>query len=221
MHILFDLDGTLTDSREGIARCYQHALVELGCPAPAVSALTKYVGPPLASCFQKLLQTDDPITIERAVMSYRRRFEERGMFENELYPGIRDALEVLSDSSHQLYVVTAKPRAYANTILKHFGIDRFFQAVYGPDFGQRYFTKGSLVETALKLSGIAAQAACLIGDRADDIAAATDNRLRAIGVTWGYGGREELTLAGADALVGSAIELVNYIQSIPGSVSAR
>ena len=221
MHVLFDLDGTLTDSREGIARCYQHALTELERPVPPASALSGFVGPPLASCFKALLNTDDPTLIERAVASYRQRFEIVGMFENVLYPGILDALRVLSGASHQLYVVTAKPMPYANSILKHFGIAGFFQAVYGPDLGQRYFAKGSLVETAVKTSGIVAQAACLVGDRADDIIAATSNSLRSIGVTWGYGGREELTAAGPDALVDSAIELVNYIQSIPDSVAAR
>jgi phosphoglycolate phosphatase len=213
MHLLFDLDGTLTDSREGIIRCYQHALGELGRVVPPASDLTAFVGPPLASCFRSLLQTDDRDTIEEAVASYRRRFEERGMFENALYPGIAGALAALAGEGHQLYVVTAKPAVYATRILKHFAIDAFFQAVYGPEMGQRYFDKAALVEVALKTSGILPAAACMTGDRSDDVAAAKENGVHAIGVTWGYGGRDELTRSGADVLVDSAEEFVRYVRT--------
>jgi phosphoglycolate phosphatase len=213
MHLLFDLDGTLTDSREGIVRCYQHALTELGHPVPPASALVAYVGPPLASCFRSLLGTDDRDTIERAVASYRRRYEERGMFENALYPGIADAVATLADEGHQLYVVTAKPAEYAARIVKHFAIDGFFQAVHGPEMGQRYFDKAALVETALLTSGIPPAAACMAGDRSDDVAAAKENGVHAVGVTWGYGGRDELMRAGADVLVDSADGFVRYVRA--------
>jgi phosphoglycolate phosphatase len=213
MHLLFDLDGTLTDSREGIVRCYQHALLELGRPVPPAPALTACVGPPLAACFRELLQTDDPLTIERAVASYRRRFEERGMFENVLCPGIAEALATLADTGHRLAVVTAKPAVYATRILKHFAIDGFFQTVHGPEMTQRFFDKASLVEAARATSGLP-DTCCVIGDRADDVAAAKDNNLHAVGVTWGYGGRDELMRAGADALVDSAPDLVDYIRRV-------
>jgi phosphoglycolate phosphatase len=213
MDLLFDLDGTLTDSRDGIVRCYQHALAELGRAVPPASDLGAFVGPPLASCFRSLLQTDDCETIERAVASYRRRYEERGMFENSLYPGIADALAALAHEGHRLYVVTAKPASYATRILEHFTIDAFFQAVYGPEMGQRYFDKGMLVETALKTSAIPPEVAYMAGDRSDDVAAAKENGVHAIGVTWGYGGRDELIQSGADVLIQSPSDLVAYIRS--------
>src|ERR687892_317008 len=102
MHVFFDLDGTLTDSRPGIVRCYQHALSELGREIPSEHELTPYVGPPLASCLAALLQTDDIATIDRAIACYRNRFERQGIFENALYPGVVEALSALSEAGHRL-----------------------------------------------------------------------------------------------------------------------
>lgn len=212
MHVLFDLDGTLTDSRDGIVRCYQHALAELGREVPSGRELMPYVGPPLASCFAALLQTDDEATIEQAITSYRHRFDRQGIFENALYSGIVEALSALSRTAHPLYVVTSKPAAYANRILEYFAIAKFFRAVYGPELSDRRFSKAWLVRTALNANGIMRQSAFIVGDRADDIAAARQNGVRSIGVTWGYGSRQELETAGADALAESAAELVEYIE---------
>jgi phosphoglycolate phosphatase len=119
MHVFFDLDGTLTDSRPGIVRSFQHALSELGQTLPSDHELTPYVGPPLARCFAELLQTADTATIEQAIACYRRRYEREGILENALYPGIVEALSVLAESGHRLYVVTSKPATYANWILEH------------------------------------------------------------------------------------------------------
>lgn len=213
MHVLFDLDGTLTDSRQGIVRSYQHALLELGFDVPADRELTPYVGPPLATCFSKLLQTDDAATIERAVASYRKRYEQQGIFENALYPGIADTLVALSDAAHTLYVVTAKPATYANRIVEHFGLAKLFRAVYGPELADRQFSKRSLIHTALKANALRCQSALMIGDRADDIAGARENGVRSMGATWGYGSREELETAGADMLVDTPLELVGFIRS--------
>lgn len=215
MHLLFDLDGTLTDSREGIVRCYQHALGELGFAVPPAAELTRYVGPPLARCFAALLETNDAGMIERAVASYRTRFERRGIFENALYPGIAEALEALS-AHHTLYIVTAKPTAYAERIVEHFAIARWFRTVYGPELADRQFSKGSLVHAALKDNGVAHGSALVVGDRADDVAAARENEVRSIGVTWGYGSRDELEEAGADSLIDSPTELVDSINRAIG-----
>lgn len=215
MHVLFDLDGTLTDSREGIIACFQHALAELGWPVPPASELMSCLGPPLAGCFASLLHTDDPGTIERAVASYRARYEHRGIYENRVFPGIVEALTGLSRAGHQLYVVTAKPSAYAGRILAHFRLDAFFRGVYGPDLAARRFHKGSLVQAALSENGLTAESAVMIGDRADDINAARQNSIRSLGVTWGYGSREELEAAGAHALVDTPAELADHIVTEP------
>src|SRR5258706_7667760 len=120
MHLLFDLDGTLTDSREGIMRCIQHALVELGVCGHSVEAINQQVGPALHASFAALLQTSDLDRLDLAVAIFRRRFEQVGMFENALYPGVDEALEEFAASGFSLYIVTAKPRVYARQILEPF-----------------------------------------------------------------------------------------------------
>lgn len=214
MHLLFDLDGTLTDSRQGIIRCIQHALRGTGCEAPPAEQLTRYVGPPLARSFSILLGTSEPVLIDRAITTYRQRFERLGMFENSVYPGIEEALSTFAKIGHDLYVVTAKPRIYAGEILSHFGIASLFRGVYGPDLGQRHFTKESLMREAMRDCDAEARQAVMIGDRAEDIIGARAIGLRSVAVTWGYGEREELEAAQPDHLVHSASELVACIRGV-------
>jgi phosphoglycolate phosphatase len=215
MHIFFDLDGTLTDSRPGIVRCYQHALSTLGRRIPSEDELTPYVGPPLASCFAALLQTEDTAIIEQAISCYRHRFERQGILENALYSGIPEALATLSDAGHRLYIITSKPTVYANRVLEHFAIAGFFRAVYGPELADRQFSKSPLVHRALNEHEITREYAIVVGDRGDDIAAARQNGLRSIGITWGYGSRQELETAGARVFVDSPAELVERITRAP------
>jgi phosphoglycolate phosphatase len=148
LDLLFDLDGTLTDSRPGIVRCIEHALTEVGVPSPGLDALTTYVGPPLPRSFATLLGTSDPKRIELAIASYRRRFEEVGMFENRLYPGIDAVLAELAGAGHRLHLVTAKPRVYAARILEHFKLSGCFRGVFGPELGQRDYSKETLIHQA-------------------------------------------------------------------------
>jgi phosphoglycolate phosphatase len=215
MHLLFDLDGTLTDSRCGILRCFQHALDELACEAPVESTLESYIGSPLpiGECFAELLGTTDPVCIDRAVALYRSRFERVGMFENALYPGAGEALAELDAAGHTLHVVTAKPAVYARRILDHFSIAPFFASIHGPDLGDRDVTKTDLVRRCLVHSRAAAAEAVVIGDRGADIIAARANTARSIGVRWGYGDREEL--ADADHIVESWKELLACLARQP------
>src|ERR1051325_4188746 len=136
MHLLFDLDGTLIDSREGVVHCFLYGLTEAGVEAPAIEALTQYVGPPLAESLAALIPKSDPRLIEVAIAAYRRRFEQVGIFKNKLYPGITNTLEELSALGHCLCLVTAKPHKYARQILDRLEIEHLFRAVYGPDLAQ-------------------------------------------------------------------------------------
>ena len=179
---------------------------------PPDAALTRLVGPPIETVSPSLLGTDEPATIERAIASYRGRFEAVGMFENTLYPGIADALASFDRLGIPMLVVTSKPAPYARRIVEHFGIAGFFRGVQGPDLGERGYTKATLVRAALASLGIGASAAPMIGDRVDDVGGAKENGTLVIGVTWGYGGREELEAAGADAIVDSPAELVRCVE---------
>lgn len=209
---MFDLDGTLTDSREGVIRCIQQALVEADIVPPSIEELTRYVGPPLPASFATLLGTSDVERIERAIATYRHRFEQVGMFENRLYPGIPEMLAAFGVADHEMCVVTAKPRAYAVQILEYFGIARLFCGVYGPELGDRSYTKASLIREACIGMSARAVRAVMIGDRAEDVHGAKSNDLGSVAVTWGYGDREELEGAQPDRIVVSSGELVEYIR---------
>lgn len=210
MQVMFDLDGTLTDSRVGVVRCIAQALEDAGVESPPTDELRQYVGPPLAASFERLLRTDDADRIERAIAVYRHRFERVGMFENHLYPGVADMLDALTPH-HELHVVTAKPRVYAIRILEHFGLSKRFRSVNGPELGARNYTKESLIrEVVARLRGT--QEGLMVGDRAEDVLGAKRNAVRTVAVSWGYGDRYELEAASPDRIVDSSDELVEHVR---------
>jgi len=211
MHLLFDVDGTLTDSREGIVRCIHYAILELGADAPPVESLTQYVGPPLPASFATLLGTSDPKRVDLALAAYRRRFERLGMFENALYPGIAEALEQFAAAGFGLHVVTAKPRVYARQILDHFNLSSRLRVVHGPELDQRDYSKASLVREACVEAHIGSHDGTVIGDRAEDMLAAKRNGLCSVAALWGYGGREELEAARPDCLASSIADLARFL----------
>jgi phosphoglycolate phosphatase len=212
MRLMFDLDGTLTDARLGIARCIQYALAESGVVGPPIDELTRYVGPPLPGSFATLLGTSNVHRIEAAIRAYRRRFEQVGIFENRLYPGIAGTLAAFRAAGHDLCVVTAKPRVYASRIVDHLGVADLFRAVHGPELGDREYSKTSLIRDACVKVPAPDSRTIMIGDRAEDVRGARSNDLGAVAVAWGYGDREELEAARPDRIVASSEELLEYIR---------
>ena len=196
--LLFDLDGTLTDPRVGIVRCIQHALGRLARPCPPEAELAACIGPPLRGTFGHLLATSDRELIERAMALYRERFAVVGLYENEVYAGVRGMLDGLH--GRRMFVATSKPAVFAERIVRHFALDHHFAGVYGPDLDGRWDDKTDLLAHLLASERLAAEDAVMIGDRHADIVAATANGMRSIGALWGYGSREELLEAGADAV---------------------
>lgn len=213
MHLFFDLDGTLTDSCPGIIACVNHALEELGCPQAPAEQLRGMIGQPLTTIFAAVIDGAGEEAIDRAIAAYRARFNEIGMFENALYPGVPAALARLTEAGHRLQVVTAKPAVPASRVLEHFAIARYFDAVHGPTLTDRGCDKGRLVGQALLRAGASAPDAIMIGDRVDDMLAAKAHGVRAIGAGWGYGSRIELIDAGADRVVDTVDVLVSYLLS--------
>ena len=203
--LLFDLDGTLTDNYAGIAASIRHALECVGAARPADAALRGCVGPPLRETFARLLGSTHAPLIERAVVHYRERFADVGWKENVAYAGVGDALSALAAIGAQMYVCTAKPETFARRIVEHFGFAPHFQAVYGADFAGRFDDKSTLMAHLIATEAVDRAVAAMIGDRHHDIRAARANGVRAVGVLWGYGSREEL--ADADALVAEPTEL--------------
>ena len=211
MNILFDLDGTLTDPGEGIARCLRHALGRLGREAPPAAALRRFVGPPLHESFTELLGADGGALVDEAVRVYRERFEEVGMFENRLYPGVADGLAALSGAGHRLWVVTSKPTVYADRIVDRFGLRRWMQGVHGSELSGAYADKRRLVRRVLDAEHLEGRGTWMVGDRRHDVRGARDNGASCIGVLWGYGSAGELEEAEPDHIVATMPELCEMI----------
>jgi phosphoglycolate phosphatase len=203
--VLFDLDGTLTESAPGIVNSVAHALDAVGAPALERDVLLRFIGPPLIGSLRDIAGMDDE-QLEAALIAYRDYFAERGMFENSVYDGIPALLQELVDDGRRLAVTTAKPLSAAAPIVEHFNLSRFFEAVCGPATDGVHETKAAVIADALAQLNVAPSPdVVLVGDRAHDIDAARATGIRCVGALWGYGSREEL--ANADELAADVQEL--------------
>ncbi len=189
--VFLDLDGTLTDPRPGVERSIRHALSILGHHLPEDDDLGWVIGPPLTESFARLGVED----VERAIVLYRERYRETGLFENRVYDGIPEALEALSGAGYRLCIATAKPHEYARRITAHFGLARFMAAEFGPELDGTRNDKGELLAHALQEIGATPENCLMIGDRIHDFSAAERVGMPAIGVEWGYGDAGELARA--------------------------
>jgi phosphoglycolate phosphatase len=197
--VFFDLDGTLTDPKPGIVRSIQYALDRLGRPVPDEAALLWCIGPPLRSSFVELLGGE--AEADRAVGLYRERFGAVGLFENQVYPGIRSLLESLEGRGWALHVATSKPHVYARQIVEHFELMPYFGEVFGSELSGQRADKSELLAHALRETGASPSRSVMIGDRSHDMIGAAKNGVGSIGVLYGYGSREELIRAGARTIV--------------------
>ena len=209
--LLFDLDGTLADPREGIVRCFQHTLGALGLPIPPDDELAKLIGPPLRGTLTELLGPERRHMAADALAMFRERFAEKGILENTVYPGVHDGLRRLRAAGWQLFVATSKPRVYAEKIAAHFELHQHLTAVHGAELTGEREKKADLILHILETEGITREAACMVGDRKYDVEGARANGLRCFGVLWGYGSRKELTDAGAHALFERFDDLVETL----------
>jgi len=206
--LLLDLDGTLTDNYAGISRSILHALDKLGATRVGESELKRCVGPPLRQSFARLLHTDEPVVVERALALYRERYALDGWRENEVYAGIDAALAALHGRGHRLMLCTSKPKIYAERIVTHFGLAQYLDAVYGAELGGRLDDKAELMAALLSAERLEPRRCVMIGDRAQDIHAAKAHDVEAIGVLWGYGSRQELSDAGARTMISAPRDLL-------------
>lgn len=212
MHLFFDLDGTLTDPLPGITKCIQHALIGLDLPSPPAESLRWCIGPPLKESFATLLGPEKAHLAEKALVEYRERFSAIGIFENVVYAGIADTLNELKRHGHNMHVATSKPTIYAERIIDHFGLKRYFHSIDGSELDGTRSDKTGLIAHLLERESICPNDAVMIGDREHDILGARKNNVRALGVLWGYGTLEELQEAGADACVANPPELLTQIK---------
>lgn len=210
--VLFDLDGTLIHSEAGIVGSLRHAFDRLGHAAPPAEELRRWIGPPLRQSFPRVIG-DDPVRVEQAVEYYRERFDRIGWSEHEVYPGIAGLIEDLASESRTLAIVTTKMRAQARRIIDHLPFGHHFHEVYGPGGDGHHSEKAEMIARALADFGVAPAHAVMIGDRHFDIDGARHNGVRGLGVAWGFGSREELEQAGADAIAATPAELAVLLRT--------
>ena len=200
-YMLFDLDGTLTDPQEGITNSVAYALEQYGIHVEDRSSLNKFIGPPLKDSFMEYYGFAED-RAEEAVWKYREYFNEDGIFENKVYPGIPQMLQRLNDQGKILIVATSKPTVYAKRILERFELSQYFADVQGSEMDGRRTKKEEVISYALEQDQITDNAqAVMIGDREHDIIGAKKCGLDSIGVLFGYGSREELEGCGAGQIV--------------------
>lgn len=200
-NILFDLDGTLTDSAIGVTKAFSYALASYGIQA-APDDLTMVVGPPLHQSFIDFFGFSEAEAY-RAVDKYREYYRDTGIFENRVYPGIPKLLSDLAAAGKTLLVASSKPLVFVERVLEHFDIRSPFSHVCGSELDGRRTDKAEVVEWALSLCGGSGADTLLVGDRSFDVIGGHALGLPVIGVLWGYGDRAELTKSGANALAES------------------
>ena len=210
-YILFDLDGTLTDSSPGILNGFEYTLKEMGVEVPERSSMMKFVGPPLTESFGNMLGMSDEDTV-KAIALYRKYYHELGgVFENSVYPGVREMLSELKKAGKKLIVATSKNMKGTKTVLEHFDLLEFFDFVGTSNDTDRP-NKIDVINYAIKECGINdLSKAVMVGDRHYDITAAVEAGLDSIGVLYGYGDSEELTKAGATYLAESPADVVTIV----------
>lgn len=206
--IFFDLDGTLTNPKPGITRSIQYALERLGVAVPSEDELTWCIGPPLLASLRKLTGTDE--LADRALLLYRERFSDIGLFENEAYSGIAETLSSLAATRQRMFVATSKPAVYATRIVDHFGLKPYFERVFGSELDGTRVDKRDLLRYALDETRVDAASAIMIGDRSHDVVGARTNGMTAIGVLYGYGSEAELRDAGAHHICAAHPELLGH-----------
>jgi phosphoglycolate phosphatase len=213
--ILLDLDGTLVDSRPGIAASCEAALRALGhTPDPSFD-VTPLIGPPLPQVIRSLLERYGDDRVEAGVAAYRAHYGEIGLHQAAIYPGIADALRLLSAHAH-CFVVTSKRTLFARRIVDSLGLADWFRGVYGTEPDGSLDDKADLIGAVLRAEELDPGDTVMVGDRSHDMVGARANGLRAVGVLWGYGSRPELEAAGADALVNTAGDLTGALAGTAG-----
>ena len=209
--ILFDLDGTLTDSGEGILNCAAATLEHFGLPVPSREEMRVFVGPPLRDTF---LQHGVPADrLDEAVAVYRKRYIPIGMFENHPYEGIETLLWELKSLGHYLYVATSKPEWMAVEILTKFGLAPYFEIIAGATMDGSRDAKADVIAYLLEQTGDISEAV-MVGDTAFDVIGAKQHGISCVGVTWGYGSEDELRSSGAAAIAGTMEQLQEILHKL-------
>ena len=206
--VFFDLDGTLTDSGEGIINCATLALNHFGLPVPSRQEMRVFVGPPLDQTFIRFGVPSDKT--DEAIRVFRSRYTTVGKFENFPYPGVREMLESLKAEGCRVFVATSKPESLANEVLNHFDLAKYFEKISGATMDGSRSHKADVIRYLLaQVSGV--ENIVMVGDTAYDVIGAAEHQIPCIGVSWGYGLVEDMLNAGAVKIAHSPEELAQMI----------
>ena len=206
--ILFDLDGTLTDSGEGIMNCAELALRHFNLTVPDRQKMREFVGPPLDATFIRFGVPADKT--DEAIRVYRSRYTTIGLFENFPYPGIEDALIALRSQGHRLFVATSKPESISVQILEKFDLAKYFEKICGATFDGSRSSKSDVIAYLLDQVNDITNT-IMVGDTTYDVIGASKHKIDTIGVSWGYGKVEDMEKAGAKAIAHTMEELVDLL----------
>ena len=209
-YILFDLDGTITDSQEGIKNSVEYALKHFNLEVKDRAELNKYIGLPLRQSFMEfagLSETDSHM----AMTKYREYYGPKGIFENKVYNGISELLEKLKTEGKKIILATSKPWIYAEIILEHFDLKKYFDFVAGSELNGVRTKKADVIAYAVEKYKIPVSDAVMVGDREHDISGAKENNVKTIGVLYGFGSRQELESAGADYIAENVENIYDYV----------
>lgn len=211
-YILFDLDGTLTNPKEGITKCVQYALSHFGIERDC-DELVSFIGPPLKEQFIEYASLSEEDG-ERAVAIYRERFAPIGIFENEIYDGIIPMLEQLKRQGKVLALATSKPAVFAERIVEKYGINPFLTHLEGSELDGRNTDKAQVIKNAMKKLGATSENTIMVGDREHDVIGAEKNNIKCIGVSYGFGTIDELESSGATKIARSTGELLEILSAM-------
>lgn len=209
--ILFDLDGTLTDPGIGITNAVMYALKQFGIEVKERSTLFEFIGPPLKDSFESLCGFSS-VQSEQAIKHYRTYYKKQGIFEADVYQGIEEVLIELKEKGKILVVATSKPEVFAVEVLKHFGLDQYFDVIAGATMDETRNTKGAVIAYALeKVPAKDKSEIIMVGDRKHDILGAKENDIDSLGVCYGYGTQEEIEKAQPTYIAKEVKNLLKYL----------
>lgn len=210
-NVFFDLDGTITDSREGIINGFEYALGHLGIKLEDRKYAEKFIGPSLAESFKTEYKFDEEKT-KFAMEKYREYYGRKGLKENKLYEGIKELIIDLANNNINVILATAKPQIFAEQILEDFEIKKYFKFIGGSTLDGSRGRKADIIKYDLKNLDLNSLEECImVGDRYHDIEGAKENNMKSIGVTYGFGSEQELKTAGADYIAHNVEELKNIL----------
>ncbi|MDO5718606.1 MAG: HAD-IA family hydrolase [Tissierellia bacterium] len=208
-NLLIDLDGTISDNSEGILKGVRDALEYFNIDYKE-EELYEFIGPPLLDSFMNGYGLDED-SANKAIEIYREHYKTKGLFENKLYKDIEKVLKDMKSKGKRLFICTAKPEFFARKILAYFGIDNYFDDIYGATLTNERIHKDDIIGYCIFQNNLDKSITVMIGDRSHDICGAKKHGISSIGVTYGFGSRDELQDSGADEIVDSFSELLNLI----------